>query len=75
MLKLQGKAGANSTHLKGRLSRAYSLAPGRYRLTLLATDPEGKRSAPATTSFRLLKPPSSRASMLDAAIRSAVRAF
>ena len=52
-LKLQGKAGANSMYFKGRLSRTRVLAPGRYRLTLLATDAEGKRSAPATTSFRL----------------------
>jgi hypothetical protein len=53
-LKLEGKAGANSMQLERRLSRTGSLAPGRYRLTLLATDPQGKRSAPATTSFRLL---------------------
>ncbi len=52
-MTLQGKAGANSMYLKGRLSRTRSLAPGRYRLTLLATDSEGKRSAPAKTSFRL----------------------
>ena len=53
-LKLQGKAGANSMYFKGRLSRSRVLAPGRYRLTLRATDTEGKRSAPATTSFRLM---------------------
>jgi hypothetical protein len=69
-LKLQGKAGANSLHLKGRLSRAHSLAPGRYRLTLLATDSQGKRSAPATTSFRLLD-----ASLIRSALLSFARVF
>jgi hypothetical protein len=74
-LTLRGKAGANTTYLRGRLSRTRSLAPGRYRLTLLATDSEGKRSAPATTGFRLVSPAPSRAALLEAAIRSLVRAF
>jgi hypothetical protein len=64
-LKLQAKAGANSMYLKGRLSRKRSLAPGRYRLTLVATDPAGKRSAPAATSFRLLDAALARRALLS----------
>jgi hypothetical protein len=52
-VKLRAKAGASSWLLRARLFR--SLAVGRYRLTLLATDATGKRSAAARASFRLLE--------------------
>jgi hypothetical protein len=54
-LSLQGKAGANSFVFRGRLSRTRVLAVGRYRLTLVATDAAGKRSAAARASFRVLQ--------------------
>jgi hypothetical protein len=63
-LKLQGKAGANSALLKRRLSRTHNLASGRYRLTLLATDPQGKHSPAATTSFRVVDATAARAALL-----------
>jgi hypothetical protein len=66
-LKRQGKAGPNSTSFKGRLSRTRALAPGPYRLTLLATDAEGKRSAPATTTFRLMDVATVRRALLSVA--------
>ncbi|MEA2377099.1 MAG: hypothetical protein QOD13_1006 [Thermoleophilaceae bacterium] len=51
---LHGKVGSNSLLFRGKLSRTRSLATGRYRLTLQATDATGKRSAAVHTSFRLL---------------------
>jgi microcystin-dependent protein len=53
-LSMQGKAGANSLLFRGRLSRTRVLAVGRYRMTLVATDPTGKMSTAARASFRLL---------------------
>jgi plastocyanin len=47
-LKLQGDAGANSVRLSTRRVR-----PGRYTLTLVATDDAGNRSAPARAHFRV----------------------
>jgi hypothetical protein len=52
-VKFQAKAGANSLLLRARLFR--TLAVGRYRLTLVATDATGKRSAAARTGLQLLK--------------------
>jgi hypothetical protein len=55
-LRLQGRAGPNVVALRAR-----AFAIGSYRLTVLATDPAGKRSAPARESFRLLASPPKRA--------------
>jgi hypothetical protein len=53
-LSVQGKVGTNRVTFRGRLSRKRMLAVGRYRLTLVATDTSGKKSAAARTKFRLL---------------------
>ena len=50
-------AGANSVRFSGRLrvrGRTLSLAPGRYRLTLVATDAAGNRSAARGVPFRVV---------------------
>jgi serine protease len=46
-------AGADSISFTGRLGHA-ALAHGQYRLTLIATDPLGNVSRPATASFTVL---------------------
>jgi hypothetical protein len=55
VMTFRGKAGANSLTFRGRLSRKQVLAVGSYRLTLLATDATGKRSAAARVSFKLME--------------------
>ena len=53
-------AGPNSVRFSGRLrvrGRTLSLAPGRYRLTLVATDAAGNRSAPRRVPFRVVSAP------------------
>jgi hypothetical protein len=53
-------AGANGVRLAGRLrvrGRIRSLAPGRYRLTLVATDAAGNRSIPTRLPFRVARQP------------------
>ncbi|MEA2330360.1 MAG: hypothetical protein QOH58_498 [Thermoleophilaceae bacterium] len=52
-LTLRGKAGANSAYFN---ARRRGLRAARYRLTALATDSAGKRSALARTSFRVARP-------------------
>jgi hypothetical protein len=55
-----GGAGPNSVRFSGRLrvrGRTLSLAPGRYRLTLVATDAAGNRSAARRVSFRVVSAP------------------
>ena len=50
-------AGPNSVRFSGRLrvrGRTLSLAPGRYRLTLVATDAAGNRSAARRVPFRVI---------------------
>lgn len=54
VVSFQGKAGANSLLFRGRLTRTRSLAVGRYRMTLVATDATGKRSRAARASFKLM---------------------
>ncbi len=49
-----GKAGANRVRFSGRI-RKQALAPGRYRLVARAVDPEGRRSAPKRTRFRVVR--------------------
>jgi hypothetical protein len=62
-LSFQGKTGANSIGFRGR-----GLAPGRYRLTLVAKDSTGKTSKAARLNFQLLassRPAAARAALLS----------
>ncbi len=54
-IRVNGKAGANRVRFQGRLTRRRSLAPGSYRLTLVATDAAKNASKRQRTSFTLLK--------------------
>ena len=53
-LRRAAALGANILRFQGRLTRRRALRPGKYRLTLVATDPAGQRSAPRNLTFRLL---------------------
>jgi hypothetical protein len=53
-ITVNGKAGANKVSFQGRLNRRKSLRPGRYRLTLVATDGAGLKSKAVRKNFRLL---------------------
>jgi hypothetical protein len=46
-------AGSHKERFQGRISRRRTLKPGRYRLTLTATDPAGNQSKSRSASFRL----------------------
>ena len=48
-----GKAGVNRFVMTGNVGTR-PLAPGRYRLTFVATDRDGQRSAPARVTIRIL---------------------
>jgi hypothetical protein len=48
-------AGVVEVRFEGRLSRARSLAPGSYRLTVVATDAAGNRSLPKTVGVALVR--------------------
>jgi hypothetical protein len=48
------KAGANRVAFTGRLGRR-ALSVGRYRATVVATDPGGHTSAPRTVAFRVVR--------------------
>jgi hypothetical protein len=50
----RGEAGLNRVRFAGRITRAGRLRPGSYRLTLVARDAAGNRSAARRTTFRLL---------------------
>jgi hypothetical protein len=54
-IKIKGRKGTNKLIFQGRLSRRQSLKLGTYRLTLVARDGEGARSARERASFRLLR--------------------
>jgi hypothetical protein len=53
-LTVKGKTGANRLTFRGRLGKRW-LAPGTYRLTLVARDADGDRSKPLRATFRFLK--------------------
>ncbi len=66
-MTINGKPGANTLSFRGKLSRTRKLAPGRYRVTLVATDSAGKRSRAARANLRLLeRAPKGRASSATA---------
>ena len=51
---MKAKAGANKKKFSGRIGKK-ALKPGRYRLTLVATDAAGNRSAPKRLTFRVVR--------------------
>ena len=54
----QAPAGAGAVRFRGRLrlgGRLRALPPGRYRLTLVATDAAGNSSSPTRLRFRILR--------------------
>jgi hypothetical protein len=71
-LTAQAKAGTNTIAFRGRLSRSRMLAPGSYRLTLLAKDTAGNWSEPVSASFKLL---ASASASRERAARAAVLAW
>ena len=54
-LTLPAHPGRDRVLFQGRLSAHRRLAPGRYRLSLLATNAAGARSAPRTLAFRIVR--------------------
>jgi uncharacterized repeat protein (TIGR01451 family) len=56
-LTLQAAAGKRKLRFAGRLSRRRALRPGRYRLSVVAVDSVGNRSAPRQVNFKLLPAP------------------
>ena len=54
-LSLAARAGTNRVRFQGRLSRSRRLAPGRYTLTVRATDAAGNRSAAKSTTFTIVR--------------------
>jgi CSLREA domain-containing protein len=55
-VRRSGTPGANRFVLTGNVGTR-PLAPGTYRLVLVATDPDGQRSAPARVAIRILPSP------------------
>jgi hypothetical protein len=51
-LSFTGQAGPNAVPFQGRVSRSTLLRPGRYMLTIVASQ-SGKASAPATLNFTI----------------------
>jgi hypothetical protein len=54
-LTFAGHSGANEVAFQGRVSSAKKLVPGRYTVTIIATNAAGMRSAPASLSFAVMK--------------------
>ncbi len=52
-LSFKGLPGTNKVIFQGRVSRSKKLAPGRYTLTIIATNSEERRSPPASLSFTI----------------------
>ncbi|MFL5847021.1 MAG: TolB family protein [Solirubrobacteraceae bacterium] len=48
-------AGSQSRRFSGRIGK-HALSPGRYRLSVRATDAAGNRSKPRSATFRVLRP-------------------
>ena len=53
-LTFNAHAGTNRVRFQGRLSRSKKLKPGRYTLTITATDSAGNRSNAKATSFTIV---------------------
>jgi uncharacterized delta-60 repeat protein len=56
---IDGRAGGNHRRFGGRIGKR-KLRPGRYRATLVATDPAGNRSKPKRAAFRVVRRPARR---------------
>jgi Domain of unknown function DUF11 len=54
-LTFSGHAGTNKVRFQGRLSRSKKLTPGRYTLTITATDSAGNAARPKTTKFTIVR--------------------
>jgi hypothetical protein len=54
-LTFNAAAGSHQLDFEGRLDRRHKLKPGRYRLTLTATDAAGNKSKPKTANFTVLR--------------------
>ena len=54
-LILSAHAGTNKVRFQGRLSRSKKLKPGRYTLTITATDSAGNRSNAKATRFTIVR--------------------
>ncbi len=55
-VRVTARKGSNRLRFAARLTRRAALAPGKYRLTAVATDATGARSKRATTRFTAVKP-------------------
>lgn len=55
MVTVGGHAGSNSISFKGRISAGKKLGPGRYTVTITATNAAGQQSKPHTLDFRIVK--------------------
>jgi hypothetical protein len=54
-LTVTGHARTNKVRFQGRLSRTKTLKPGRYTLTITATDSAGNRSNAKSTTFTIVR--------------------
>jgi hypothetical protein len=54
-LSFTAHTGTNKVRFQGRISRSTKLKPGRYTLTIIATNPAGRRSLPHSLSFTIVK--------------------
>ena len=54
-LKLAVQPGANRVHFQGRLSQTGRLKPGRYTLTIIASNITGQRSRATSLTFTIVK--------------------
>ena len=54
-LSFAGHSGTNNVIFAGRISRTRELRPGRYKLTIAATNFTGQRSAPVSLSFTIAR--------------------
>ncbi len=54
-LSFVGHSGTNNVIFAGRTSRAGKLKPGRYKLTITATNSSGQRSTPVSLFFTIVK--------------------
>jgi uncharacterized repeat protein (TIGR01451 family) len=52
-LSLQAHAGTNLVSFDGKIGRSRTLIPGSYTVTIVATNPTGKRSSPSALRFKI----------------------
>jgi hypothetical protein len=54
VLNFSARAGLNNVRFQGRISARKRLKPGRYTLTVTATDSSGQTSAPRSLIFTIV---------------------